>query len=223
MSVIMWVHVIFGSLAVLAGFIALAAPKGKSWHIGAGKLYILTMLVMAVAGGLAALILPQAINVFAAALTGYLVVTAWHAASKKQLGRGPFEIISCVFILTIAIFCLGIGFNAMNSAEGAFHGYTYDAYFTIGGIAAFAALMDISLLLRGSVVGKQRIGRHIWRMSVSYFIAVGSLFEGPGAQAFPDFLRESGVLAIPAPLVILVMLYWLIRTLMPGPGFKFGH
>ncbi|WP_156413710.1 hypothetical protein [Lacimicrobium alkaliphilum] len=223
MSLIMWVHVIFGTLAVLAGFMALVAPKGQAWHIRAGKLYVLTMLIMAAAGGLAALLLPQAINVFAAGLTAYLVMTAWHAANKKQLGRDPFEIISCVFILTIASICLGIGVEAMNSAEGAYHGYTYDAYFIIGGIAAFAALMDISLLIRGNVAGKQRIARHIWRMSVSYFIAVGSLFEGPGAQAFPDFLRESGVLGIPAPLVILFMLYWLIRTLMPRPGFKFSH
>lgn len=220
MSVIMWVHIIFGALAVLTGFIALAAKKGKNWHIRAGKLYIITMLVMASAGGIAALMLPQAINVFAAALTAYLVITAWHAANKKQLGRQPFEIIACVCISTIAFLCLSIGFEAMNSPQGAYHGYASDAYFIIGGMAAFAALMDISLLVRGAVAGKQRIARHIWRMCLSYFIAVGSLFEGPGASVFPQPVRDSGVLSVPSLLVIVFMLYWLITTLIPRLSLK---
>lgn len=223
MTVIMLIHVISGTLSVCAGALALGAAKGKTWHIRAGKLYLISMLIMAFAGAIAALMLPQAINVFAAGLTGYLVITAWHAANKKQLGRGPFESISCAFICTIAFFCLRTGFTAMNSANGAFHGYAYDAYFIIGGMAAFAALMDLILLLRGKLSGKARMVRHIWRMCLSYFIAVGSLFEGPGASVFPKALRDSGLLSLPSLLVVLLMLYWLIRTLYPGLRVRFGR
>jgi hypothetical protein len=35
------------------------------------------------------------------------------------------------------------------------------------------------MLLRGGVVGTQRVARHLWRMCFGLFIAAGSFFLGP--------------------------------------------
>lgn len=220
MSIVIFVHVLFGTLAVLSGFIAISAGKGNRRHKAAGKVYVLTMIVMAVAGALAAFLLSQVINLFAAGLTCYLVLTAWHAAKHPIIKKDRFSVIANLFILLISISALSVGYTAMQSADGAYQSYHYAAYFFIGGVSGLAAVLDAYLLIKGNLNTRQRLIRHIWRMTFSYFIAVGSLFTGPGASAFPDVIRESGVLSIPEPLVLLVMLYWIGKTFWDGRAKK---
>ena len=223
MTYLMLVHVVCGTLAVIAGLVAMCAPKGRSLHINAGRVYLVTMLAMATSGGLTAILLPQAINVYAACLTSYLVVTSWHAGKNKQLGRNKFELLACLFICIIAFLTLKTGVDVMNSEQKHLQGFSYDAFFVIGSMAFVAAVADIVLLIRGGVQGKHRIIRHLWRMCLSYFIAAGSLFEGPGASAFPEVIRDSGVLSVPVPLVVLFTLYWLVRTMLPKLRLSFSH
>lgn len=215
MDYLMIAHITLGTLAILAGFVAMCAPKGKRVHRKAGLVYLITMLGMATAGGAIAAILPQAINVFASSLTCYLVLTSWHAGRAKSVGRNGFEIIACVFICILAFMTLKAGYDVTQSEQQHLHGFGADAYFTIGGMALIAAIADLVMLAAGGASGKHRIIRHIWRMCLSYFIAAGSLFEGPGVPIFPQVVQDSGVLAIPVPLVMLFSLYWLIKTGFP--------
>ena len=64
-------------------------------------------------------------------------------------------------------------------------------------MTAIGAVADLTLLVRGPVSPHHRIARHLWRMGLAYFIAVGSFFTGPGARIFPEALRESGLLSLP--------------------------
>ena len=215
MSFLMMIHVLFGTIAVLAGFVAMCAPKGKQVHLQAGKTYVVSMLLMAFAGGVTAVFLPQAINVFASLLTCYLVLTSWRAGHQQCVTRGRFELVAFSGIFLVTTLCLGVaGYIVFTDAED-LHGFGADAYLTIGLMALVATLADINLLVRGKLVGKQRIIRHLWRMCLSYFIAAGSLFEGPGMKAFPPIIQDSGALAIPVPLVMLFTLYWLIKMQLP--------
>jgi hypothetical protein len=38
--------------------------------------------------------------------------------------------------------------------------------------------MDVKVILRGSMTGQQRIGRHLTRMCAAFFLAAGSFFVG---------------------------------------------
>jgi hypothetical protein len=49
-------------------------------------------------------------------------------------------------------------------------------------------------------------------MCFALFLAAISLFIGQ-SQAFPEPLRNSGLLPIPVLLVLLLMFYWLVRVL----------
>lgn len=216
MSMVVLVHVFFGTLAVFSGFIAMCSSKGNKWHRAAGKGYVISMLLMAIAGALAAAFLSQTINLIAAALTSYLVLTAWHAAKKPVMERGKFSITACFTILCVSIASLWVGWLALQSPEGAYQDFHFSAYFFLGGISMFAFILDGYLMLKRTLSPKQRLVRHIWRMMFSYFIAVGSLFTGPGSSAFPDMIQNSGVLSIPEPLVLLFMLFWVGKTLWGG-------
>jgi len=67
------------------------------------------------------------------------------------------------------------------------------------------------MLARGSISGRPRITRHLWRMCFGLFIATGSFFLGQ-QQVFPAYLRGSVVLTVLAVLPFPVMIYWLIRV-----------
>jgi hypothetical protein len=44
-------------------------------------------------------------------------------------------------------------------------------YFVFGALALLSATGDVRMLVRGEVSGTNRIVRHLWRMSVAFFIA----------------------------------------------------
>lgn len=48
MEFILWTHIAGASVALAAGFVALAAPKGASWHRKSGMLFVYGMLTMAI-------------------------------------------------------------------------------------------------------------------------------------------------------------------------------
>lgn len=214
MSSVMFIHVVFGTLAVLLGSFALFSKKGTKFHRTAGKMYVVTMLLMAVSGLLAAIAKEQMINVFAALLTCYLVLTAWHAAIKRQIENDKWVVWACLSMLVVGISGCVLGIIALYSAEGGFAGFSYVAYFFIAGVALFAGLLDLYVLITKRLSEKQRQVRHIWRMSFSYFIAAGSLFTGPGASAFPESIRNSGILGLPEPVILIVMLFFVVKTFL---------
>jgi hypothetical protein len=112
--------------------------------------------------------------------------------------------------LAVGLASVGLGFKALGGPTRDVHPPAA-IYFVFGGVSLLAALGDLRLLRQGRLEGPHRLARHLWRMCFALWIAVGSLFLGL-PQLFPEPLRNSGLLAIPPLLVLLVMLYWLLRV-----------
>ena len=79
---------------------------------------------------------------------------------------------------------------------------------------------DITLVFRKRMSDRRRIARHLWRMGLAFFIAVGSAFTGPGASVFPEALRASGMLALPEAVTAVLILFWLVRTVFHRPRLE---
>ncbi|VWX59951.1 conserved membrane hypothetical protein [Sphingorhabdus sp. 109] len=173
---------------------ALITAKGSRPHRVAGNIFFVSMLAMAMAmaGIYIALILPMAISVLAGLISIYLAST---------------------LILFVVIGAIAAGFEAQNSPTGLTDGLPAAPHFFFAGLATLLAMGDIVMIARKKITGRQPIARHLWRMCLAYFIANGSLFTGPGAAPFPKSVRDSGILDIPEPLVLLVMIFWVIRVL----------
>jgi hypothetical protein len=90
-------------------------------------------------------------------------------------------------------------------------GYPPPLYFAFGAVALLSVVGDARMMLR-TLQGRQRIARHLWRMCFAMFIASGSFFLGQ-AKVFPKPIRIIPLLAIPALLPLVLMLYWLARVL----------
>ena len=84
--------------------------------------------------------------------------------------------------------------------------------FLFAGVALLAALGDVRMMRAGGLLGPHRIARHLWRMCFAVLVASASLFLGQ-AQVIPESIRIYPLLAIPALLPLVLMLYWLARLL----------
>lgn len=199
------IHIGAGAVAIVCGFAALFAPKGRFTHRAAGSVFTVSMTVAALSASYLGYRTGDANDVAGGVLTAYLVVTAWAAARRKDGQAGLFEI--AAFLLAAA----GAGYSYIIARSAEFQGAAY--VFT--GVIALAALLDLSVVLRRGLSGRQRIARHLWRMSLGLFIAAGSFFLGQ-MQVFPESLRRLELLAIPPLLVIVLMAFWLIRVLFTG-------
>lgn len=207
-------HISGGALAVLAGATALAARKGSPLHRAAGTIFVIAMLVGASSAALLGYAAePQDFgDVVAGAITVYMVSTAYVAAKRADNKVGLFEGVA------FAVAALGGAAGYIGTAQQVATGTAlYDGVpgYIFASVASLAALLDLSVILRRGVAGRQRIARHLWRMMLGFFIAAGSFFPGQ-LHLFPEVVREVEpviILFLPAFSIVAIMFFWLARVL----------
>jgi hypothetical protein len=79
--------------------------------------------------------------------------------------------------------------------------------FIFGGMALLGASGDVRVLRSGSIDGRRRIKRHLWRMCFAMWVAAASFFWGPPNRV-PELIRYPLLLPIPVLAPIAVMFYW---------------
>lgn len=208
------VHIIGGTLGLLSGTAAMIAAKGSLPHRIAGRVFVVSMLVMAVMGGYIAALAEVRVSVLAAALTGYLVSSGWLAGRRADDESGILDWLALAVGISIAAYGLHLGIEARNGRadvlDGAFAVPTA-IYFIFSGIAAFGAASDIWTVARGGLKGRFRILQHLWRMCVALHIAASSFFSGQ-QDLFPEALQGSFLLQLPQLLVIGLLVFWGLRV-----------
>jgi uncharacterized membrane protein len=211
------IHILAALLALVAGFVALAATKGGTLHRRAGSLFAVAMLLSTGSAWiLSGFVHPNRGNFVAASLTFVLVATGWLAVRRTvEQMRG--------WLFASMLACLAVGWRALLLADLARH----DAHGVVdsipgpplllfGAIALLAALGDARVLLAGRLDGRRRIARHLWRMTFALWIAAASGFLGQ-AKHVPAPFRHLALLALPVLAVAIALVYWLVRTLWGGP------
>ncbi len=113
--------------------------------------------------------------------------------------------------IAIGVLSTALGFEVANSPSGRINGVPPAPLFVFGAVALLAGLGDIRMILSRGLQGRHRLVRHLWRMCFSLFIASGSFFLGQ-AQVFPKPMRIYPLLAIPAFLPLVFLIYWLVRV-----------
>jgi len=204
-------HISAGALGLVSGAVALIFLKGSRRHRVAGTVFFAATMSMAASALYLALEKRQWETCLVALLTAYLVASAWRTARRRDGGGGAFEVGS--FLLALA---LGAGFVviAAEMASQPSASRTAVKYLLFGVVALFAAAGDLRLLLRGGVSGRQRIARHLWRMTCPLLIAANIFFQGQ-AKLFPDGVRRAHVLYLPILLIMGATAFWIVRVLFP--------
>ena len=104
MDLILTAHIFGGTLAIAAGFVAIAAPKGASWHRKSGMVFFYAMLLMAtLAVFMAAFrgVAPGG-NIPMGLVTLYLVVTGVQAVRPPGPPRVKRHLVRLCLALFIA-------------------------------------------------------------------------------------------------------------------------
>ncbi|HSX59044.1 MAG TPA: hypothetical protein VLF18_02480 [Tahibacter sp.] len=208
------VHIVAGSLALVAGMTALLARKGGVWHRQAGLVFAIAMLVMTSTGAVLAALKFERISIIAGVLTFYLVATGVLAVRKPvNESRGTLTVFMIVAFL-IGLFGYGAGFDvAANPKTAAWA----PMFFVFASVALLAAASDLRLLRRGSLQGTQRLTRHLWRMGLALTIANMSFFIGQ-ATFIPAPFNHPLLRALPVLLSLGMTVYWVVRVNVKRPA-----
>jgi hypothetical protein len=203
-------HVGGGLVAILAGFVVMAAPKGRRLHRLAGSAFFGAMLVMAgVAAPVAPLVadpLPErVVNTTAAIFALYLTLTGWTTMRRRPGETGAFE--RWAVLVPFALLLEAAYVSTLGRAG-------FETVYAFAVIGTLAAAGDLKAIRRGGLEGPPRTARHLWRMNAALFIAAGSLFLGR-QRDFPQALQGTIWLMIPPFAVLGAIVFWMLKVRLP--------
>jgi uncharacterized membrane protein len=211
-SPILFFHISAGLVGILSGAAAMSFRKGSRRHALAGKVFVISMLIMAAGAVYLAVVKHQNNNIGGGILTIYLVGTAWVTVKRRVGETSVFDWAALLIPLATGIDGWINGLEAIRSPTGSKYGVPAGMHIFMGSVFLLAAAGDVRMLLRGGVFGAQRITRHLWRMCFGLFIATGSFFLGQGSKVFPEWLLKTNVLFIPAILPLILLIFWVLRV-----------
>jgi hypothetical protein len=198
--------------------------KGSRPHVLAGKVFVISMLIMGVFAVYLAIVRHQPNNIGGGITTVYLIGTAWLTARRRDGEASRFDWVLMLVPLTLGILTSMNGLKVVRSGASSQDGVPVGMTFFIGSVLLLAAAGDVRMLLRGGVSGAKRIARHLWRMCFGLFIASGSFFMGPNnrplrlltnvgiGQHLPSALFSVGLYLVLTVLPLVLLVFWLIRV-----------
>ncbi|WP_309643852.1 hypothetical protein [Phenylobacterium sp.] len=209
---ILLLHIAGGTVGLVSGAVAMATRKGGRLHRAAGNVFFAAMLVMAGLGGAAAPFMQKAqwTNTVAGFFTAYLVASAWMTVRRRPGEVGLYE--KAAALLPTGIALTGLTLAATSFGTEAFGGFA--AVYVFAGVAALAATCDLRMIARGGLTGTPRLARHVWRISLGFFIASGSFFYGQ-RDVLPQLIGETPLPTALAFAPLVLMIFWLIRIRLP--------
>jgi uncharacterized membrane protein len=202
-------HAAAGATGIVTGVAALTARKGGPAHRLAGRIFVASIVTTALSATYLAFKSEEFAFIGAGALVVYFMLTAWMTVRRREHEAGWFEIGAFLVAATGAGAMYYAWLGEIGRPGALFNGLP-TLIFAI--VATLCALGDLSVVLRRGVAGKQRIMRHLWRMHLGFFAAVGSFFPGQ-LDMFPAWIqniRPLIILFIPPFSVAGIMLIWLV-------------
>jgi hypothetical protein len=197
--------------------------KGSPRHVLAGKVFVASMLTMAVAAAYLAIVRHQPNNIGGGILTFYLIGTAWLTARRRDREINRFDWVVLVIPLVLGILTWMNGIKVVRSGASSQDGVPVGMTFFMGSVMLLAAAGDLRMLVCGGVLGAKRVARHLWRMCFGLFIAAGSFFLGPSnrplrllsvvglGQHLPQALFSTTLYSILTVLPLIMLIFSLVR------------
>ena len=211
MNLLLAVHITGGSLAIISGFTSIFALKGGVLHRRSGKIFLYSMLALGVTGIIIAIIRSQPGNISGGSSVVYMVGTGVLTLRRRDQRSVWIDAAAVALGVGVFYFSLAMGIRIFNTATGRLNGVPYQMFFFFTVVMLLALLGDLRMMLKHGLLGRQRIVRHLWRMSFSLFIASGSFFLGQ-AKVIPKPIRYWPALITLAVLPLVMLIYWVVRV-----------
>jgi hypothetical protein len=166
----------------------------------------------------------QMVNLFIAAFTAYLVVTAWLTVRRRAPGLAEKVALAVALLLcapfAVLSFQLATGMAPFFKSAVRFEGPVLIAIYSFTAVLAIAVVGDVRLVLAKAITGPARIARHLWRMCLGLMLAAGSAFTNGLPRLLPASIHiPLAALFAPQLLVLCLLVFWMIRVrFMRWPG-----
>ena len=156
------IHIVAGSVALLAGYVALYAAKGGQLHRKVGMLFVYAMLAMSTGGFLIAATrgVAPAVNIPAAVLTAYLVLTALTTVRPVATGARAFAIGAMLVAVGVGLTSSTFAIEAIANG-GTRNGMPAFPFVMFGIVGLLGATGDLRVLRTGALRGASRLARHL--------------------------------------------------------------
>ena len=223
-SLILVLHICAGTLGLLSGTSALSFRKGSPRHVLAGRVFVASMLSMAVAAVYLGSVKHQSANIGGGFITFYLIGTGWLTARRREGETSRMDWVALLIPLAVGILTWMNGIKVVRSGASSQDGVPVGISFFMCSICLLAAAGDLRMLTHGGVSGVTRIARHLWRMCFGLFIAAGSFFMGPSNRPvrllsavglgprLPSALFSTNLYLILAILPLVLLILWMLRV-----------
>jgi uncharacterized membrane protein len=217
-------HICAGTVGLLSGTAAMLFRKGTPRHVLAGRVFVASMLTMAVSASYLAIVRHQPNNIGGGILTFYLVGTAWLTARRRDGETSRFDWVVLLIPLLLGILTWMNGISVVRSGASSQNGVPVGMMFFMGSVMLLAGAGDVRMLIGGGVFGAKRIARHLWRMCFGLFIAAGSFFLGPSnrplrllstvglGQHLSPALFSTTLYLVLSILPLILLIFWLVRV-----------
>ena len=217
-------HICAGTVGLLSGTAAMSFRKGSSRHVLAGKVFVASMLTMAVGAVYLAIVRHQPNNIGGGILTFYLIGTAWLTARRRDGETSRLDWVALLIPLALGVLTWVNGVKVVRSGASSQDGVPVGMSFFMGSVMLLAAAGDVRMLVRGGILGAKRIARHLWRMCFGLFIAAGSFFLGPSnrplrllsavgiGQHLSPAIFSTSLYLILTILPLILLIFWLVRV-----------
>lgn len=209
-------HFWIGCLAVVSGYTAFAAAKGRRTHRIAGKVFVISMLLLTASGLWLSIARGVLFTVFLSAIAFHAVATGWAAACLGRRLGGALTRTAPVLSGGIALGAVYGGMLAAAAPTGMLNGLPPGAFYLVAGVGGVVCVLDVLFAFANRPSQQRLITRHLWRMGFSFFLATGIFFFGNN-HVLPAALRTPPLLSVPVLAVVLWTLVYAVRTRFASP------
>ena len=206
-------HILAGGAALLSGAAAMAFRKGSPPHRVAGTVFALAMLTTAGSAIILAGIVKPTMPAFVEGLLAfYLAASAWATVLHREQTTNAAD--QAILFIGLAAVTAGVtvGLEAAASPKGLKEGIPAAIFYAFAAIAALGAAFDLKVIAQRGIAGRNRITRHLWRMTTAFFLAVANFFAGNGSKIFPAEIVRTKLLLAPLLITFALLIFWIVRV-----------
>ena len=184
----LWIHILSGFTALLSGFIAIVAKKGKKLHQKAGKAFFTGMILVCISATLISIMKHNQFLLHIGIFSFFLVYSGYRSVKNKSLKPSVFD--ALVIIMAIINCLMMLCTNQV-------------VLIVFGALGSFLAIRDAKLL--HDVKNNKIIQKNVWIIR-----HIGMMLGGYIAT-FTAFL------VVNVSLESLPWLPWLVPTIIGSP------
>src|SRR5262249_60626249 len=131
----------------VCGTVAICFRKGSPRHVLAGKVFVASMLVMAVGAVYLGIVKHQPSNVSGGIFTFYLIGTAWLTARRNDGETGRLDWVALLIPLALGILTWLHGISVVARGASSEDGVPVGMTFFMGSVMLLAAAGDVRMLV----------------------------------------------------------------------------